>query len=102
MRTGKSRVLVDWDTVGLAPPERDLWLVLSDDQEEATIYTDATGHEVDQAALDFFRLTWDLKDLATYLDVLRAPHRDNQDTAQALQGVKNCVASRDQWAALLD
>jgi spectinomycin phosphotransferase len=102
MRTGESRVLVDWDTVGLAPPERDLWLVLGDDHEEATIYADATGHEVDQAALDFYRLTWDLKDLATYLDVLRAPHRDNQDTAQALQGVKNCVASRDQWAARLD
>lgn len=102
MRTGESRVLVDWDTVALAPPERDLWLVLSDDQEEATIYADATGHEVDQTALDFFRLTWDLKDLATYLDVLRAPHRDNEDTAQALQGVKNCVAIRDQWAALLD
>ena len=57
---------------------------------------------VDEAALDFFRLTWDLKDLATYLDVLRAPHRDNEDTARALQGVKNCVASRDRWGALLD
>lgn len=102
MRTGESRVLVDWDTVALAPPERDLWLVLSDDQQEATIYADATGHEVDQSALDFFRLTWDLKDLATYLDVLRAPHRDDEDTAQALQGVKNCVASREQWPALLD
>jgi len=102
MRTGESRLLVDWDTVALAPPERDLWLVLGDDHDEATIYADATGHEVDKAALDFFRLTWDLKDLATYLDVLRAPHRDNEDTARALQGVKNCVASRDRWGALLD
>ena len=102
MRAGESHVLVDWDTVALAPPERDLWMVLDDSQDEAAIYTDATDHEVDQAALDFFRLTWDLKDLATYLDVLRAPHRENEDTAQALQGVKNCVAIRDQWSALLD
>jgi hypothetical protein len=26
----------------------------------------------------------------------------DEDTAQALQLVKNCVAVRDQWAALLD
>ena len=26
MRTGESHVLVDWDTVALAPPERDLWI----------------------------------------------------------------------------
>jgi hypothetical protein len=26
-------VLLDWDTVGLAPPERDLWVVTSDNAE---------------------------------------------------------------------
>jgi spectinomycin phosphotransferase len=102
MRTGESHVLVYWDTVALAPPERDLWMVVGDNEDETTIYEDATGHQVDRAALNFFRLTWDLKDLATYLDVLRAPHRDNEDTAQALQGVTICVAIRDQWAALLE
>jgi spectinomycin phosphotransferase len=100
MRTGESHVLVDWDTVALAPPERDLWMLVGETGDEATAYADATGHEVDQAAVDFFRLTWDLKDLATYIDVLRAPHRHNEDTAQAYQGVTNCVAIREQWAAL--
>ena len=28
MRTGTGHVLVDWDTVALAPPERDLWMVV--------------------------------------------------------------------------
>ena len=102
MRTGESYVLVDWDTVAVAPPERDLWMVLGDGDDEAATYADSTGHQIDQAALNFFRLTWDLKDLATYLDVLRASHRDNEDTAQALQGVTNCVAIRDQWSALLE
>jgi spectinomycin phosphotransferase len=28
IRTGDGHVLVDWDTVALAPPERDLWMVM--------------------------------------------------------------------------
>jgi spectinomycin phosphotransferase len=98
--TGESHMLVDWDTVALAPPERDLWMVFGDTGDEAAIYADATGHEVDEVAVSFFRLMWDLKDLATYIDVLRAPHRRNEDTMQAYEGLKNCVAIRDQWTAL--
>ena len=102
MRTGENHVLVDWDTVALAPPERDLWMVVGDTDDQATIYADATGHQVDQVAVNFFRLTWDLKDLATYIDVLRAPHRRNEDTVKAYEGVKNCVATRHRWAALFE
>jgi spectinomycin phosphotransferase len=100
MRTGERHVLVDWDTVALAPPERDLWMVVGGTGDEAAIYADATGHGVDQVAVNFFRLTWDLKDLATYIDVLRAPHRRDEDTLLAYEGLRNCVGIRDQWAAL--
>jgi spectinomycin phosphotransferase len=102
MRTGESHMLIDWDTVALAPSERDLWMVVGDDGDEATIYADATGHEIDHVAVDFFRLTWDLKDLATCIDVLRAPHRRSDDTVREYEGLRNCVAIRDQWAALLE
>ena len=64
MRTGAGHVLVDWDTVALAPPERDLWMVV-DNAEQG---------DFDREALDYFRLTWDLKDLAEYLKLLRSPH----------------------------
>jgi spectinomycin phosphotransferase len=101
MRTGESRLLVDWDTVALAPPERDLWMVVGDTADEATVYADATGHELDQVALNFFRLTWDLKDLAEYLNVLRSPHRETEDTMKAYDGLTKCVMTRDRWAALL-
>ena len=30
MRVGDKLVLLDWDTVALAPPERDLWMVVYD------------------------------------------------------------------------
>jgi len=101
MRAGESLLLVDWDTVALGPPERDLWMVVGDTADEATIYADATGHELDHAALDFFRLAWDLEDLAGFISVLRAPHRHSNDTVKAYEAVIYCVSSRDRWAALL-
>ena len=91
IRTGAGHVLVDWDTVALAPPERDLWMVV-----------DATEQgDVDREALDYFRLTWNLKDLAEYLKLLRSPHGRTDDTLRAYRGVTNCVAIRAEWTALL-
>ncbi len=99
--TGERHVLVDWDTVGLAPPERDLWMVVDGDGDEARTYTTTTGHAIDRVAMDFYRLAWDLGDLAEYLNELRSPHRRNEDTENAYLGVTRCVAGRDRWAALL-
>ncbi|MDP8911599.1 MAG: phosphotransferase [Actinomycetota bacterium] len=101
MRAGNTHLLVDWDTVGLAPRERDLWMLVDEGANEATAYTDATGQQLDQRAVDFFRLTWDLKDLAEYLNVLRSPHQESEDTMMAYQGLTNCVTSSDRWAASL-
>jgi len=101
MLAGRSRLLLDWDTVALAPPERDLWMLADDEGEAADAYADATGRRLDQDAVSFFRLAWDLKDLAEYLNVLRAPHRETADTARAYEGVTNCVAGRERWAELL-
>jgi hypothetical protein len=77
MRTKESYVLLDWDTAALAPPERDLWMLAAD----------ATGPELDQVAVDFFRIMWDLKDLAAFTIVLRSPHRESADTLKAYNGV---------------
>jgi thiamine kinase-like enzyme len=102
MRTGESHVLIDWDTVALAPPERDLWMLVDDSAEAATSYADATGHEVDQDAVNFFRLTWTLADVAAFTDLLRSPHRQNADTEKAREALTYYVTTRDRWAALLD
>jgi hypothetical protein len=103
MRSGEGEVLVDWDTVALAPPERDLWILVDDVADEGTIrYAEATGHQLDQVAIDFFRLRWDLADIAAFTDVLRSPHHRNEDTAKACAGLTELVTTRDQWAALLE
>jgi spectinomycin phosphotransferase len=102
MRTSESRLLVDWDTVALAPPERDLWMVLDGGRGDAAdLYVRATGTQLNEAAFDFFRLTWDLKDLAEYLNVLRSPHQENDDTARQYQALRDCASIRERWTALL-
>jgi spectinomycin phosphotransferase len=102
MRTSEGRVLVDWDTVGLAPPERDLWMLVVGGADAVDLYVRATGTQLNEAALDFFRLTWDLKDLAEYLNVFRSPHEENDDTMWAYQALKDSAALREDWTALLD
>ena len=99
MRTEDGHVLIDWDTVALAPAERDLWMLVRDSPSPATIYTDATGHELDQVAVDFFRLTWDLADTAAYTHQLRSPHRQSKDTVRAFEALSYYMTTWDQWEA---
>jgi spectinomycin phosphotransferase len=96
VRTSSGPVLVDWDTVALAPPERDLWMLTGDGMPE--LYEERAGRSVNQAALDYFRLSWDLKDLAEYLSVLRASHTDNEDTRVWLDFVRRFPEVRERWA----
>ena len=74
--------LIDWDTVRLAPPERDLWM-LDGDEDLLACYARATGHRVSPAALALYRLWWDLADIAVYVSELRGPHEATQDTTAA-------------------
>lgn len=100
LRTEDGRGLVDWDTVAVGPPERDLWMLM-DSSTDVALYEAQTGHELDTRAGDFFRLLWDLSDLASYLAVIRVPHREDEDTARAYRCITECVSSRDRWSELL-
>ncbi|WJV44249.1 phosphotransferase [Streptomyces flavofungini] len=77
--------LVDWDTVGLALPERDLSL-LADDPAALATYTELTGRTPDAAALELYRLRWSLLDVAEFTDWFRAPHEGTEDTQVAWDG----------------
>lgn len=76
LRTGHGRLLVDWDTVGLAVPERDLWWL----------------GEGRPPAVEFYRLRWDLDDLSVFVEQFRAPHTRTADTEQAWDGYADLVA----------
>ncbi|WP_329247320.1 aminoglycoside phosphotransferase family protein [Actinoallomurus sp. NBC_01490] len=84
-------LLVDWDTVGLAPPERDLWSV-AESPEDLERYAEAAGRTVDASALALYRLRWDLEEVSLYVDWFRAPHDRSPDTEEAWQGLRESVA----------
>jgi spectinomycin phosphotransferase len=98
MRTDTGYVLVDWDTVALGPPERDLWMLVAGNPAAGDLYAQASGTQLDPSALDFFRLTWELKDLAEYLNVFRSPHEENTDTVTQFGALKNVGEIREEWA----
>jgi spectinomycin phosphotransferase len=102
MRTTEGeQVLVDWDTVALGPPERDLWMLVAEGTDASEVYARLTGTQPDETALDFFRLTWELKDLAEYLNVFRLPHQENDDTLRQVGALAGIAVLRDAWAAQL-
>jgi spectinomycin phosphotransferase len=84
IRARDGLALVDWDTVGLAPPERDRWMLAADaGSAEARVYERMTGRAVNPDGLALYRLRWALDDISAYLADLRAPHVRSADTEQA-------------------
>jgi spectinomycin phosphotransferase len=83
MRSGGDLLVIDWDTVGLAPPERDLWMFDDGADDGFGPYVEATGRDINTDAIELYRLTWTLADLAAFVAVLRAPHARTADTEKA-------------------
>jgi spectinomycin phosphotransferase len=81
MRSGSRLLLIDWDTVGVALPERDLWHVADSGSPEAALYSELTGRVVSEAALTAYRLRWQLDDLGLSVARFRGPHADDANTA---------------------
>jgi spectinomycin phosphotransferase len=55
---------------------------------ELDAYVEATGRQVDQAVLEYYRLAWLVTDVAAFVDELRQPHADNADTVHALDALR--------------
>ena len=81
-------VLVDWDTVRLGPPERDLWRMVGEDPAVVAAYERGTGTVLDPDLLEAYRLGWDLADVASFVPVLRHAHVDDEDTRTAFAGLR--------------
>jgi spectinomycin phosphotransferase len=93
---GGDLMLIDWDTVALARPERDLWMVASGTGDELRRYTELTGRPVDAAALELYRLRWALDDLSCFVRDLRAPHRRTPGAEHAWQALEITIAQLTQ------
>jgi hypothetical protein len=91
--TDQGVVLVDWDTALIALPERDLWWLAREDVEILAEYESQTDVRVDLAALDAYRLRWDLTDIASFTVQLLGPHDDDEDARTASEALATYLDS---------
>ena len=97
MRVGYDVVLIDWDTVGLARPERDLWLVVEEGTGDSDRYEAASGRRVDPAAMTLYRLRWYLDDIASAIRLFRHGHDRTADTEGWWEGLAPRVDALASW-----
>jgi spectinomycin phosphotransferase len=92
IRTGAGPVLVDWNTVALARPERDLWMIVGPNSADfRETYRDRTGITLDPEALVAYRLVWVLTDLVAFSLFLRGEHRLDEDAELALAALRSIL-----------
>jgi len=83
MLTASGWRFIDWDTVLVAPPERDLWSLDPGDGSVLDAYAAATGVTPLPVLLDLFRLQWDIKDMAYDAARFLRPHADTADDVKS-------------------
>jgi spectinomycin phosphotransferase/16S rRNA (guanine(1405)-N(7))-methyltransferase len=91
MVTEKGLVIVDWDTVLVAPPERDLWWLAQGDGSVLQAYADATGRASNEWLVDLYSVRWDLAEIASFAAEFRKPHEDTEDSRKALEILHSVV-----------
>ena len=101
LRTADGFVFVDWESVLLAPPERDLWGLAETDPSVLARYTALTGTVIDQDALRLYRLSWDLADISGYIAWFSGGHSDTADTAEAWRDLQETLRPAERWPELL-
>ncbi|MGI9005861.1 MAG: phosphotransferase family protein [Streptosporangiaceae bacterium] len=97
LKTPAGFVIVDWDFVQLAPPERDLWDLAETDRSVLAAYTEATGITIDSGALDLFRMRYDLSEIAEYIELFRGAHDDTEDTAESWKNLEYYLRPPERW-----
>jgi hypothetical protein len=100
LKTPAGFVIVDWDFLRLAPPERDLWGLAETDCSVLTAYTEATGTAIDFGDLALFRMWYDLSEIAGYIELFRGAHDDTEDTAESWKNLEYFLRPAERWPLL--
>lgn len=98
--TTRGPVLVDWDTIALAPAERDIWRLIAEDPSVRHRYEAASGRMLNDESLRLFALQWDLSDVALFIEQFRKPHDDSPDQQTAWNGLRHHL-DPERWQQLL-
>lgn len=91
MLTADGWRLIDWDTVLIAPPERDLWDLDPGDGSVLDAYAAATGVTPLPGLLDLYRLGWDVRDMACDTAWLLRPHTGTVNDAKTWKGLSELI-----------
>jgi spectinomycin phosphotransferase len=93
LRTGQRILLVDWESLALAPRERDLRPLV--DSGFANLV------DADDAMLELFDLEWRLDEIAQYSDWFAQPHTGTESDAVAYAGLVHEL-DRPDWSTPLE
>jgi spectinomycin phosphotransferase len=94
-------VLIDWDTVAMAPPERDVSLIATTRNEGIDRYEQTTGRALDRAVITLYRLRWYLDDLASAIRLFSNRHSDTADTRLFWDALAPELEQLPEWLDLL-
>jgi len=93
--------LLDWDTVLVAPPERDLWHLDNGDGSMSAAYAAATGVTPVPELIEFYQMGWDVKDMAYDAARFFRPHAESADDSKTWDGLTSLVRRMDELMELL-
>lgn len=91
MLAGGRWLFIDWDTVLVAPPERDLWSLDPGDGRLLAAYAAATGVSPRPELLELYRQRWDLADVAVDVSRFRRPHQGTEEDEKAFDLLRSIV-----------
>jgi spectinomycin phosphotransferase/16S rRNA (guanine(1405)-N(7))-methyltransferase len=83
--------LIDWDTVLVAAPERDLWMLDPGDGSILRAYAETTGVSPLPSMIELYRIGWDLSDMALYVSRFRGRHTGNLDDQKSWNGLRSMI-----------
>lgn len=87
VHTANGPVLIDWDTVRLAPRERDLWVLALYPGWQA-----GYGADADPELLEAYGLRWDLGEIAVFVPDLLAAQATTADLDVAIEELRGYLA----------
>lgn len=91
-------MLIDWNTVKIAPRERDLWMVVTGDERVDGVYTEGGGRASDGEMVGLYAAHWELTEIGTFLNLFRGRHGDGPDERASWDDLQKYLSVEPRWA----